>query len=121
MVRRAVSRLRSGLVAGALAVAGIAVAAGPAYAVDPVAGAQTAGDSLFPHQGNGGYDVSHYDISFRVDIGVSATNNAAATTTLSDSTTTIQASTTGAPLSSYSFDFQGTTSTLANSTSTWTP
>ncbi len=88
----------------------------PAYAVDPVAGAQTAGDSLFPHQGNGGYDVSHYDIDFRVDIGVSTTNNAAATTTLSDSTTTIQASTTGAPLSSYSFDFQGTTSTLANST-----
>ena len=107
-----------GLVAGALAVAGVAVAAAPAYAVDPVAGGQTASppDTLFPNQGNAGYDVSHYDINFRVDIGVAATNNAAATTTLSDSTTTIQASTTGAPLSSYSFDFQGTTSTLANST-----
>ena len=94
---RAVRRFSAVLAAGALAAAGVAVAGGPAYAVDPVAGAQTAGDSLFPNQGNGGYDVSHYDINFSVDVTPSATNDAVGTTNLPAATTTIDAATTGAP------------------------
>jgi uncharacterized repeat protein (TIGR01451 family) len=103
------------LVTGTLAVTQVA---GAAYAADAIAGGQTASpaDSLFPEQGNSGYDVSHYDIKFKIDIGVATNNNVAATTTLSDSTTSIRATTTGAPLSSFSLDFQGTASTLANST-----
>jgi hypothetical protein len=118
VVRRAVGRLRSGLVAGALAVAGVTVAAAPAYAVDPVAGGQTASppDTLFPNQGNSGYDVSHYDINFRVDVTVSSTHNAVATTNVPAATATIQAATTGPPLSSYSLDFQGSLTNLAAST-----
>ncbi len=101
--------LMSGLLVG---VAGTA----PAQAAEAVAGGQTAApaDSLFPNQGNSGYDVKHYDIAFKIDVGISTTNNVASTTDLSDASTTIEASTTGGPLSSYSFDFQGTTTTLAN-------
>ena len=117
MVRRAVGRLSAGLVAGALAIAGVAVATTvPAYADDPVPGALTAGDSLFPHQGNGGYDVSHYDISFRVDVTVSGIHNAPASTNLPNAQATIHAATTGAPLSSFSLDFQGSSSNLGAST-----
>src|SRR6478672_570096 len=91
----------------------LALAAG----VLAVAGAQTASppDSLFPNQGNSGYDVSHYDIAFSADFTPS-TANAAVGTSAIDATTTVTASTTGAPLSSYSFDFQGSTGNLAAST-----
>lgn len=82
----------------------------------PIAGGLTAGDTLFPNQGNSGYDALHYDIDLTVNVAVSSTNNAAATTTFSAATATILAQTTGAPLSSYAFDFQGSTSTLANAT-----
>ena len=52
--RRAVG----GLLALGVAVAGAAtLPAAPAFAADPVAGALTSGDSLFPNQGNGGYDA----------------------------------------------------------------
>jgi aminopeptidase N len=34
---------------------------------DPQPGARTLGDELFPQTGNGGYDVSHYDIDLRYD------------------------------------------------------
>ena len=44
----------------ALAVVGmVALGASPAVAAQ---GAQSAGDPYFPHQGNGGYDVRHYDL-----------------------------------------------------------
>jgi aminopeptidase N len=49
------------LVTIALASVGAAQARGQSFA----AGAAGAGDSLFPRAGNGGYDVSHYDISLR--------------------------------------------------------
>ena len=104
------------LTAGVLATATIPTAA---YAAeDPVAGGQTASppDSLFPAQGNSGYDVSHYDVALRADFTPSTTPNAVGTSTLPEATTTISASTTGAPLSSYSFDFQGSASNLAAST-----
>ena len=97
--------------------AGVAVATvAPAYADDPVPGAQTVGDSLFPNQGNGGYDVSHYDIDFRVDVTVSGTHNAQSSTNLPNAQATIQAATTGPPLSSFSLDFQGSSTNLAGST-----
>lgn len=111
IARAAALALTAGLLASA-------TGTGTAYAADePVAGGQTASpaDSLFPNQGNSGYDVSHYDIDFSIDVGISATANAASTTTI-DATTTVSATTTGAPLSSYSFDFQGTSTTLAAST-----
>ncbi|GAA4696173.1 M1 family aminopeptidase [Nocardioides conyzicola] len=100
------------LAAGALATTQLT---GTAYAADAVSGAQTAGDSLFPNQGNGGYDVSHYDIKLKADF-VTATANAAVGTSTVATTTTIDAATTGAPLSSYSLDFQGSTGNLAAST-----
>ena len=71
-----------------LSVAAVITAA-PAYAVDPVAGGQTASppDSLFPNQGNSGYDVSHYDINFAADFTPSTTNGAVGTSTINATTT----------------------------------
>jgi hypothetical protein len=114
VARRTVGTVISSAVVSALALSVGAVVAPPAYAADAVAGALTVGDSLFPNQGNGGYDVSHYDISLKADFTPSATANAVGTSTVS-ATTTIAASTTGAPLSSFSLDFQGSTGNLADS------
>jgi aminopeptidase N len=58
-VRRCAAALSLLLLAGAAA----APALGPAAAVDtPTAGAHGIGDAYFPKDGNGGYDVTHYDI-----------------------------------------------------------
>ena len=90
------------LLAGALVAAGLATA--PAYAVDPpVAGSLESGDSLFPNQGNGGYDVSHYDLDIVWNPGVPGGTI--------DATTTITATTTGPPLSSFGLDLEGLTVT----------
>ena len=88
--------------AGALAAP--VVVLGPAYAGDAVVGPLTSGDSLFPNQGNGGYDVSHYDLDF-------VWNPAPPPAGTIDATTTIQAATTGAPLSSFGLDLEGLTVT----------
>ncbi|WP_159085827.1 M1 family aminopeptidase [Aeromicrobium chenweiae] len=90
--------------------------AGTAFAAEPVAGGLSAGDSLFPRQGNSGYDALHYDIDLTVDFAVSPTNNALATTTFRAATTTVTARTTDDPLSSYAFDFQGSVGDLDAST-----
>ena len=65
MARRTVGNFLAAVVVRALALSVTAVVAAPAYAVDPVPGGQSASppDSLFPNQGNSGYDVSHYDIN----------------------------------------------------------
>jgi hypothetical protein len=89
------------LVAGTLVAAGLAVA--PAYAVDAIDGPLTSGDSLFPNQGNGGYDVSHYDVDIAWNPGVPGGTITA--------TTTIQATTTIVPLSSFGLDLEGLTVT----------
>ncbi|MFC5679241.1 M1 family aminopeptidase [Aeromicrobium endophyticum] len=108
--RHHLARLASlALVSGMLVVT---TGTGPAQAAEPVAGGLSAGDSLFPNQGNSGYDALHYDIDLTVDVAVSSTNNAVANTTFSAARTAVTAKTTGAPLSSFAFDFQGTTSTL---------
>ena len=73
------------LVAGALVATG---GVGAAYAADePVAGGLTSGDTLFPNQGNSGYDALHYDIDLTVDVAVSSTANAVASTTFRDAIT----------------------------------
>src|SRR3954468_19827250 len=46
----------------ALALMATAIAAPPALANHPSAGAPGIGDPLFPGLGNGGYDVSHYTL-----------------------------------------------------------
>ncbi len=89
---------RSVLVAGVLVAAGLAIA--PAHAVDAVDGPLTSGDSLFPNQGNGGYDVSHYDLDIEWAPGVPGGTI--------DATTTIAAATpAGHPLSSFGLDLEG--------------
>ncbi len=97
------------LAAGALMAAGLAIA--PAHAAgnsgsgtgDAIEGPLTSGDSLFPNQGNGGYDVSHYDVDITWTPGVPGGTI--------DATTTIQATTTGEPLSSFGLDLEGLTVT----------
>lgn len=102
------------LVAGAMVATGGAGAA--VAAAEPVAGGLTSGDTLFPNQGNSGYDALHYDLDLTVDVAISSTSAAPSVTTFPDATASIKAVTTGAPLSSYAFDFQGSATTLAAST-----
>ncbi|WP_299056495.1 M1 family metallopeptidase [uncultured Nocardioides sp.] len=86
--------------AGGLAVA---VPTGSAAAADvpgPVDGPRTAGDSLFPHVGNGGYDVRRYDLDLR---WTPAKDLARSTL---DARARITADATGAPLRSFSLDFE---------------
>ncbi|WP_182524699.1 M1 family aminopeptidase [Nocardioides dongkuii] len=89
------------LVAGGLA----GLTTTPAYAADPIDGAQTVGDAVFPNVGNGGYDALHYD----VDIAWNATGVVGSTMTgnFGSASTTMVAATTGAPLRSFSLDFEG--------------
>jgi hypothetical protein len=111
---RNIGRLASlALVAGTLVVT---TGTGAAQAVGAVDGGLSAGDTLFPHQGNTGYDALHYDIDLTVNVAVSATPGAVAATTFPAASTTVTAKTTGAPLKSYAFDFQGSTSTLEAAT-----
>jgi len=76
---------------------------GPAHAADaePVDGAQTSGDVLFPHVGNGGYDAQHYDVD------LAWTPAAQLDRSTIEATATMQAQTTGAPLRSFSMDLEG--------------
>ena len=60
-VSRATRAVTALLCAGVL----VGLVEGPALAAGPSAGAGTAGDPYFPMQGNGGYDVGHYDLSLR--------------------------------------------------------
>ncbi|MDX6372902.1 MAG: hypothetical protein QOD98_1890 [Nocardioidaceae bacterium] len=89
------------MVAGALVAAGLVAA--PAHAVDAIDGPLTSGDSLFPNQGNGGYDVGHYDVDLAWTPGAPSTPGTI------DATTTIAATTTGPPLSSFGLDLEGLT------------
>lgn len=91
------------LVAGGLAGA----AAAPAQAADPVDGAQTSGDVMFPNVGNGGYDALHYDVDLTWSpTGVDAGN---LVTGVFDTASTTMVATTApdAPLRSFSMDFEG--------------
>ena len=93
-------RLLVALAATAVTLAGTTV---PAYAA-PAPGAPGAGDVYYPDYGNGGYDVSHYDIRLRYQ----------PKTDLLTGTTTILASATQ-DLSSFDLDFVlDVTSVLVN-------
>lgn len=59
-------------------------------------GAAGLGDPIYPHLGNGGYDVTHYDISLAVDV---AGNTITGTTTLRARATQ--------PLRAFNLDFLG--------------
>ncbi|MDQ1205939.1 M1 family aminopeptidase [Microbacterium sp. SORGH_AS_0862] len=88
--------LTAALIVGAV-VAASAVATVPAVGAEPTVGARTAGDPLFPHVGNGGYDVTHYDL----DLTYRANDDVSAVATI--------AATAPAPLSAFSLDFEGMT------------
>ncbi|HEY0002648.1 MAG TPA: M1 family metallopeptidase [Actinoplanes sp.] len=85
--------LRAGMVGVALVIAGCtgsepAPAQGPSPTVDFRPGAEGAGDPYFPKYGNGGYDVTGYDLKLRYDpktdqLGGTATITATATQNLS--------------------------------------
>jgi hypothetical protein len=87
------------VVASAVA-AGLALASLTPIAAEaaPIAGAQTSGDSLFPNVGNGGYDVTHYDIDIDYDFPTKAIDAIATITATAE-----------AELSSFSLDFEGLT------------
>ena len=91
LASRNIGRLASlALVAGTLVVT---AGTGTAHAVDAVDGGLSAGDTLFPNQGNSGYDALHYDIDLTVDVAVSGTNNAVSTTSFPEARTTDRKST----------------------------
>jgi len=98
-------RLLTRALAVLLSTGALALMPSAAHAVDPVAGAQSTGDTQFPHVGNGGYDVSHYDIDI---LWTPETIPVLAPQTV-DATATITAATTAAPLSSFSLDLEGLT------------
>ena len=56
--------MRHRLIVPAVAVAALTLAV-PASAAEPAPGAPGAGDSYYPDYGNGGYDVSHYDLRLK--------------------------------------------------------
>ncbi|MFO6452101.1 MULTISPECIES: M1 family aminopeptidase [unclassified Aeromicrobium] len=89
------------LLSGALCLGTLGATATSASAADPVAGARTSGDSLFPNVGNGGYDVKHYDLDIAWTPGtpVATASTIAATAKIT--------ATADAPLSEFSLDFEG--------------
>jgi hypothetical protein len=99
-------RLMTRTLAVLVSAGALSVLPSAAHAVDPVAGAQTSGDSQFPHVGNGGYDVSDYDIDI---VWTPATVPGVTSDQSIVAVTTITAATTGAPLSSFSLDLEGLT------------
>lgn len=100
--RRTLARVAPlALVAGGLA----GLPAGPAQAAEPVDGAQTSGDTIFPGVGNGGYDAQHYDLDLRWSPtgGVAGTDGGV----FDEADLRMVAKTTGAALRSFSMDFEG--------------
>ena len=101
---RPTARLRRCVVAAGLTLGLVGSLVGilpTAAAADPIDGAQTSGDSLFPNVGNGDYDVTHYDIDLAWTPGDPVITNSTI-----DATTTITA-TTPESLRTFSLDFEG--------------
>ncbi|SDE18901.1 M1 family aminopeptidase [Nocardioides lianchengensis] len=86
---------------------GLAGIAAPAHAADPIDGAQTAGDAMFPNVGNGGYDALNYDVV--MDWSATGVVSNYMSGVLNSASTTMLAKTTGAPLKTFSLDFEGLT------------
>jgi hypothetical protein len=114
---------RLALLAAALLAATLPAFPAAADPADPgvaaVDGALTAGDPLVPGQGNGGYDVLHYDIDLEYlpaeddRFGATLANcwSPGLAADLPEgsirATTVVTATTTGAPLKSFGLDFKG--------------
>lgn len=110
------SRIRTVSALGALTLTAGLVGTVPSPAsarVDPIDGPQTSGDVLFPNIGNGGYDVSHYDLDLTWNPTGVVSGVMGGTV---DAVTTIDAATTGAPLQSFSLDFRHPTMTISSLT-----
>ncbi|RIK39421.1 MAG: metallopeptidase, partial [Chloroflexi bacterium] len=75
-----------------------ALATPPAAPTTPVVGAAGLGDPIYPHLGNGGYDVMHYAIDLQVEM---ASNTITGTTTILAQATQ--------PLRTFNLDFFGLT------------
>src|SRR5690349_20420197 len=102
---------------GALCLGTLGATATIASSAEPVAGARTSGDSLFPDVGTGGYDVKHYDLDIAWTPGapVATASTIAATAKIT--------ATADAPLSEFSLDFEGLTVesiTVNGAPATWT-
>ncbi|MDR6692353.1 hypothetical protein J2X55_003297 [Microbacterium sp. 1154] len=76
----------------------------PALAADPVDGARTSGDAMFPNVGNGGYDALDYDIDLAWTPDAVQTGSVVAGSIVATSTMTARAA---EPLRSFSLDFEG--------------
>lgn len=85
------------VLAAALMVTAMLAGGVPTPAQAATAGSLSSGDSLFPHIGNGGYDVSHYQI----DLTYNSSGSISATTTIT--------ATAGSALSSFGLDLEGLT------------
>ena len=90
--------------AAALVAGLISSAVAPAVAADPVDGARTAGDAMFPNVGNGGYDALDYDIDLAWTPDAVQTGSVVAGSVVATSTMTARAA---EPLRSFSLDFEG--------------
>ncbi len=87
------------LCAGLLVAPQAATAVAPTPGPGAVAGGRTSGDTLFPNQGNSGYDVRHYDVA----IAYAANGSITATTTIDATVTAAEA------LSEFALDLEGLT------------
>ncbi len=90
----------------------VALVPGTALAEAAAPGASGIGDPYYPLDGNGGYDVDHYDLALRYD---PATDELTATATIEAAATQL--------LSSFNLDLQGLTVsavTVGDDDATWT-
>jgi hypothetical protein len=99
--RRLVALAVPGLLTAALLTAAPAAAA---FAADPVDGARTSTDPMFPNVGNGGYDALDYDVAIAWTPNASQSGATIAGTIEATSTMTATAA---QPLKSFSLDFEG--------------
>ncbi|MFG6403455.1 M1 family aminopeptidase [Microbacterium sp. P04] len=89
----------------ALLAAGIvAGSALPAQAADPIDGAQTSGDAMFPNVGNGGYDALDYTVNIAWTPDAAQAGSTIAGSIVATSTMTATAP---QPLKTFSLDFEG--------------
>ncbi|MFK4761434.1 M1 family aminopeptidase [Microbacterium sp. ZW T5_45] len=112
--------LATSAVAALLAGSVLATALPASAADDPIDGAQTSGDAMFPNVGNGGYDALDYDIDLTWNATGVVSNYMTGTIPQASTTMTARAA---APLRSFSLDFEGMTvdSVLVNGApATWT-
>ncbi|SFR70659.1 Peptidase family M1 [Agromyces sp. CF514] len=99
--RRFVALAVPGLLAAALLTAAPAAAAS---ADEPIDGARTSNDPMFPNVGNGGYDALDYDVAIAWTPNAAQSGSTIAGTIAATSTMTATAP---QPLKSFSLDFEG--------------